>query len=70
MKLSKFPRSSIVVLGPNSVEALLPSTLLSQAESLLDAHRIPDAVGLVDQQRKKIEAKLEVDDDEVRSHTN
>ncbi|KZP18157.1 hypothetical protein FIBSPDRAFT_933616 [Athelia psychrophila] len=65
MKLSKFPRSSIVVLGPNSVEALLPSTLLSQAESLLDAHRIPDAVGLVDQQRKKIEAKLEVDDDEA-----
>lgn len=67
MPNSKFPRSSIVVLGPNTVEALLPSTLLSQAESLLDAHRIPDAASLADQQRKKIEAKLEVDEDEVRS---
>ncbi|KAF7983156.1 hypothetical protein HWV62_23376 [Athelia sp. TMB] len=65
MPNSKFPRSSIVVLGPNTVEALLPSTLLSQAESLLDAHRIPDAASLADQQRKKIEAKLEVDEDEA-----
>lgn len=68
MLQSKFPRSSILVLGSNNVEALLPSTLLSQAESLLDAHRITEAAGLADQQRKKIEAKLEVDEEEVRLH--
>lgn len=65
MRHSTFPRSCIVLLGSNSIESLLPSTIISQAESLLDAHRIQDAIGLADQQRKKIEAKLTVDDDEV-----
>lgn len=65
MRHSTFPRSGVLILGPNTIQSLLPSTLISQAESLLESHRIEDAVSLVDQQRKKIEGKLEVDDDEV-----
>ena len=60
-----FPRSGVLILGPNSVQSLLSTTLISQAESLLESHRIEDAVGLVNQRRKKIEGKLEVDNDEV-----
>jgi hypothetical protein len=56
-----------LILASNSIQSLLPSTLISQAESLLESHRIDDAVGLVDQQRKKIEGKLKVDEDEVSS---
>lgn len=66
MHRSTFPRSGVLILAPNAVQSLLPSTLISQAESLLDGHRIQDAMALADQQRKKIEAKLIVDLDEVR----
>src|ERR1700736_2622124 len=64
---STFPRSSVLILGPNSIHSLLPTTIISQVESLLESHLINDAVGLVDQQRKKIEGNLKVDNDEVRS---
>jgi vacuolar protein sorting-associated protein 3 len=53
-------RSGVLILGPNSVHSLLPTTLISQAESSLESHRIEDAVGLVDQRRKKIEGKEEL----------
>lgn len=69
MRQSSFPRSGVLVLGLNSIQSLLPSTLISQAESLLEGHRIEDAVGLADQQRKKIEGKITVDDDEVMVFT-
>lgn len=62
---STFPRSSVLVLGSNSVQSLVPSTLISQIESLLDSHRISDAVDLADSQRKKLQANLSIDEDEV-----
>ncbi|THH17699.1 hypothetical protein EW146_g3170 [Bondarzewia mesenterica] len=62
---STFPRSSVLVLGVNSVQSLLPATLISQAESLLESHRIQDVVELADQQRKKLQSKLTVDEDEA-----
>jgi hypothetical protein len=65
MRRSTFPRSEILVLGPNSIQSLVPSTLISQAESLLDSHRIEDAVALADQQRKKLNGSLSVDEEEV-----
>lgn len=61
-----FPRSGVLVLGEHAVHSLVPSTLISQAESLLESHRIQDAIDLADQQRKKIYSNLTVNQDEVR----
>ncbi|KAJ7172426.1 hypothetical protein C8R46DRAFT_1085911 [Mycena filopes] len=59
-----FPKSNILLLG-NSVQSLVPSTLISQADSLLDAHRIEEAVDLADQQRRKLQGHVTVDEDEA-----
>ncbi|KAJ7343434.1 hypothetical protein DFH08DRAFT_937969 [Mycena albidolilacea] len=61
---STFPRSGILLLG-NSVKSLVPSTLISQAESLLLSHRIEEAVDLADQQRRKLQGNVIVDEDEA-----
>ncbi|EPQ52360.1 hypothetical protein GLOTRDRAFT_140707 [Gloeophyllum trabeum ATCC 11539] len=60
-----FPRSGILVLGPNSVQSLVPATLVSQAESLLENHRISEAADFAEQQRKKLQSKISLDDDEA-----
>ncbi|ESK88536.1 transforming growth factor-beta receptor-associated protein 1 [Moniliophthora roreri MCA 2997] len=62
---STFPRSQILVSGPNSIQSLVPATLISQVESLLESHRIEDATDLADQQRKKIQGNIIVNEDEV-----
>src|SRR5882762_4376911 len=62
---STFPRSGVLVLGNNSIKSLLPATTISQAESLLQHWRIEDAIEFVDQQRKKLQSKLNIDEDEV-----
>ncbi|KAJ7774542.1 hypothetical protein DFH07DRAFT_952255 [Mycena maculata] len=61
---STFPKSGILLLG-NSVQSLVPSTLISQAESLLEGHRIEEAIDLADQQRRKLQANVSVDEDEA-----
>ncbi|KAJ7097878.1 hypothetical protein B0H15DRAFT_945449 [Mycena belliarum] len=61
---STFPKSGILLLG-SSVQSLVPSTLISQAESLLDSHRIEEAVDLADQQRRKLQGNVVVDEDEA-----
>ena len=61
-----FPRSSVLVLGSNSIQSLVPSTLVSQLESLLESHRLEDAFNLADQRRKKLEESITVDEDEVK----
>ncbi|KAI0948169.1 hypothetical protein AcW1_009756 [Taiwanofungus camphoratus] len=65
MQHSSFPRASVLVLGSNSVQSLVPSTLISQAEALLENHRIEDVVDLADQQRKKLQAMMTVDEHEA-----
>ncbi|KAN0136305.1 hypothetical protein V8E53_005910 [Lactarius tabidus] len=62
---STFPRSHLLIFGPNSVQSLLPVTPISQVEALLDDHRIEDVIQLVDQQRKKVQSKLVVDASEA-----
>ena len=62
---STFPRSQLLILGPNSIQSLLPVTPISQAEALLESHRIEDAILLADQQRKKVQGKLVADANEV-----
>ncbi|KAF5369852.1 hypothetical protein D9758_001393 [Tetrapyrgos nigripes] len=60
-----FPRSSILLLGSHSLQSLVPATLISQAESLLENHRILDAVDLAEQQRRKLEGSITVNEDEL-----
>ncbi|KAI8974864.1 hypothetical protein BD414DRAFT_176887 [Trametes punicea] len=56
-----FPRANVLVIGSTAIQALLPSTLISQADALLEAHRIEDAADLVEQQRKRVQSMLNVD---------
>jgi hypothetical protein len=63
---STFPRSHLLILGPNSIQSLLPVTPISQAEALLESHRIEDVIQLADEQRKKVQSRLVVDSNEVR----
>jgi hypothetical protein len=62
---STFLRSHLLILGPNSIQSLLPVTPISQVEALLESHRIEDVILLADQQRKKVQGKLVVDANEV-----
>ena len=62
-----FLRSRVLVLGSNSVQSLLPSTLISQAEAFLDAHRVQDAVEIADQLRRKLQSTPTVPAREVSS---
>ncbi|PSR76572.1 hypothetical protein PHLCEN_2v8330 [Hermanssonia centrifuga] len=68
-KPPSFPRSSILLLGPNSVNCLLPATLITQADAFLDAHRIEEAVDLAEQQLKRLQSKITVDSGEVGFRT-
>ncbi|KAH8108778.1 hypothetical protein DFH11DRAFT_1710480 [Phellopilus nigrolimitatus] len=58
-----FPRSNVLVLSEHSVQALLPSTLILQAESLLESHRIDDVVDLADQNQRKLLGTSAADDE-------
>jgi hypothetical protein len=60
-----FPRAHLLILGPNSIQSLLPVTPTSQADALLESHQIEDVIQLADQQRKKVQGKLVVDPYEV-----
>ncbi|RXW21849.1 hypothetical protein EST38_g3994 [Candolleomyces aberdarensis] len=57
--------SHVLLIGTNSVESLVPSSLISQVESLLGSHRLEDAFNLADSRRKKLEESIEVDEDET-----
>ncbi|KAH7877188.1 uncharacterized protein C8R40DRAFT_1248360 [Lentinula edodes] len=46
-------RSLLLLLGRHSVQSLVPATLISQVESLLESHRIPHAADLADQERRR-----------------
>lgn len=61
-----FARSGVLVLGPNGLQTLVPTTLITQAESLLAANRIEDAVELAEQTRKRLKMNASgVEDDTV-----
>ena len=47
--------SSVLLLGSSSIQSLVPSTLISQVESLLESHRYEDAIDLADQQLRKLQ---------------
>ncbi|KAF8609093.1 hypothetical protein BDV93DRAFT_464075 [Ceratobasidium sp. AG-I] len=48
-----YARARIVLTAKNTVQSLLPATLLSQAESLLNASRLTDVLRLLDGVKKK-----------------
>ncbi|PIL23200.1 hypothetical protein GSI_14509 [Ganoderma sinense ZZ0214-1] len=61
LQYPNFPRANVLVFGSNVVQALLPSTLISQADALLLAHRLEDVADLAEQQRKKLQSVLNVE---------
>jgi vacuolar protein sorting-associated protein 3 len=63
--MRSFPRSNLLLVGSEGIQSLLPSTLISQAEALLDSHRIEEVVELADRQRRKVQANLTIDENEV-----
>ncbi|KAF9073468.1 hypothetical protein BDP27DRAFT_1445084 [Rhodocollybia butyracea] len=59
-------RSLVLLLGRHSLQSLVPATLISQVESLLDNHRIQNAVDLADQERRRqLYGGVRVDEAEV-----
>lgn len=68
-KASTFPRSNVLVLGSNSVYSLLPSTLIAQADALLERHRLEEAIDLADRQLKRFQGRVTVGPEEVSSGT-
>lgn len=62
---ARFPRSGVLFLAGNALQSLVPSTLTSQAEALLDGHKIEDAIDLADQQHRKVYGNITVDEDQV-----
>ncbi|KIO24147.1 hypothetical protein M407DRAFT_15469 [Tulasnella calospora MUT 4182] len=52
---ASYTRSGTLVAGLRGMQSLLPSTLGSQIDSLLESNRVEDAVGLLNQAREKLE---------------
>jgi vacuolar protein sorting-associated protein 3 len=65
--LSQFPKAHVIVFGPDCVYALLPSTIISQADGLIDSGKVQDAAYLVAQAQKKLAARPGGEGDMVRS---
>ena len=59
------PKANLLVLGNNWISCLLPSTLITQADALLQNHRLEDAANLAEQQLKKLQSRVNVDPEEV-----
>jgi len=53
--------STVLLLGSSSIQSLVPSTLISQVESLLDSHRYEGAIDLADQQLRKLQLQTPPD---------
>lgn len=60
-----FPRAQVLLVSNSSLQCLLPSTIISQAEALLDIRRIEDAVDLAEQNMRKLLGNMDVDEDQV-----
>jgi hypothetical protein len=65
MITTSHPSSHLLILGSNSIQALLPAALSVQVESLLDDHKLPEAVALADKQRQKLQTQRNVTENEV-----
>lgn len=57
-----FTRSNALILSGHSVHGLVPVTLFSQAEALLESHRLEDVIDLADQNQRKLLASSSPDD--------
>lgn len=62
MAQGSFTRSKTLILGSDAIQALLPSTLVSQIESLLDTARLDDAIELAAQAKQKVDMPEHVAD--------
>ena len=62
----QFPKAHVIVFGPDCVYALLPSTIISQADGLIDSGKVQDAAYLVAQVQKKLSTRPGGEGDMVR----
>lgn len=69
-KATHNPRANVLVLGANSLHALVPATLIAQADALLDRHRLDEAVDLADRQLKRLQSRVSVSQEEVRGYSS
>ena len=60
-----FPVSNVLILAPNSIRSILASTLIAQADALLEGHRLRETADLADQYRRKLLGTLAYDEDLV-----
>lgn len=67
---TSFPRSTILVISNNSIHSLIPSTLISQAESLLESHRLQDVLDLADQHQRQLLGSSTIEGDQVSENTH
>jgi hypothetical protein len=63
----QFPKAHVIIFGPDCVYALLPSTIISQADGLIDSGKVQDAAYLVAQVQKKLAMRPGGEGDMVRS---
>lgn len=65
MDVASFPRSGVILFGPNSLHALVSSNIINQVEALLASHKIPEAKALADQYKTKLGKKQYTEGEEV-----
>lgn len=63
----QFPKAHVIIFGPDCVYALLPSTIISQADGLIDSGKVQDAAYLVSRVQKKLAMRSGGEGDMVRS---
>lgn len=66
MDVASFPRSGVILFGPNSLHALVSSNIINQVEALLASHKIPEAKALADQYKTKLGKKQYTEGEEAQ----
>jgi hypothetical protein len=66
-----FPHSNVLLISADAVHSLLPPTLISQLEALLELNKVDKAAVLAEQHRKRLNRDPNaIDNVEVRANTN
>lgn len=66
-QLPQFPKARVIAFGQDCVYALLPSTIISQADGLINSGKVQDAAYLVAQVQKKLATRPGGEGEMVRS---
>ena len=53
-QMPAFPHSNVLLISTDAVHSLLPPTLISQLEALLELNKVDQAAALAEQHREKL----------------